>query len=361
MEKEEFVSKAKQFSNNINRLAPAIKNEEQTKQSLIVPFFSLLGYDVFNPLEFIPEYTADILSIKKGERVDYAIVINGQVSILVETKSLDENLDKHATQINRYFNVVDAKFAIITNGREYRFYTDLEKENIMDNVPFLTIDMSNIKDGQINELFKFIKENFNPDNITSTASDLKYVSQIKGFLNKQTENPNDDFVRLVLDEIGYDGLKRQNVIDEFKPMVSKAVLSLVSERVNSRLSSALNSATDESHENISISSEDDVTPEKPESQIVTTDDELEIYTITKLILSELIETSRVYYRDNTSYFNILIDDNIRRWVLRAYFNSARSWIVLNDDDNTNINFEQPIDIYKYADRIKQVANKLIEK
>ncbi|AOT56595.1 type I restriction endonuclease [Weissella soli] len=358
MDKQEFSTKIKQFSKRIEQFKNTISNEEQTKNSLILPFFSALGYDVFNPMEFIPEFTADVSGIKKGERVDFAIKLDDQVVILVEAKELSAPLDKHTTQINRYFNVVDAKFAIITNGKEYRFYTDLEKENIMDGKPFLTVDLTDIKDSQISELFKFVKDNFDSENITSTASDLKYVSQIKAFFTQAIDSPNDDFVRLVLDEIGYDGVKRQNIIEEFKPMVSRAVQSLISERVNDRLSSALNSTSVTTSEEVVVSS-DEAVPEKTENEIVTTADELEVYTITKLILNKILPSDRIFYRDNTTYFNILIDDNNRRWVLRAYFNSSRSWIVLNDQDNTKIEFKQPIDIYEYASKISDIAQNFV--
>jgi hypothetical protein len=356
MEKEEFTSKIKQFASRIEQFEGTISNEEQTKNSLILPFFSTLGYDVFNPMEFIPEFTADVSGVKKGERVDFAIKIDGKVAILVEAKELSASLDKHTTQLNRYFNVVDAKFAIITNGREYRFYTDLEKDNIMDEKPFLTVDLSDLRDTQITELYKFVKDNFDSDNITSTASDLKYLGQIKAFFGKVSEAPDDDVVRLVLDEIGFDGRKNQSVIDDFRPMVSRAFQSLISERVNDRLSNALNSTKGDESDKVEVKSEADA-PEKAESQIVTTDSELEVYTITKLILAETVGADRVFYRDNTTYFNVLIDDNARRWVLRAYFNSNRSWIVLNDDESTQIEFSQPIDIYKNADQIIEVAKK----
>lgn len=358
MDKSEFVNQVKKLSTNINHLSSVINNEEQTKQSLIIPFFATLGYDVFNPLEFIPEFTADVSSIKKGERVDYAIKIDNQVVMLIEAKSLDEDLDKHTSQINRYFNVVDAKFSIITNGREFRFYSDLNKENIMDDIPFLTIDLSNIKDNQINELFKFERDNFNVENITSIASGLKYVGQIKAFLLKQIEVPNDDFVRLVLDEIGYDGLKRQTIIDEFRPMVSQAIRSFISENVNDRLSNALNSTSIDPEDAISVSS-NSAAPEKVASQIITTDAELEVFTIAKLILSRSFILDRIFYRDNATYFNILIDDNNRKWVLRAYFNTSRSWIVLNDEANTIIDFKEPVEIYKYADEIVKLAERFI--
>ena len=133
-----------QLSERILSIKPNILTEEATKMSMIIPFFQLLGYDVFNPLEFCPEYTADV-GIKKGEKVDYAIIINGDPAILIECKSCTETLDKHSSQLFRYFGTTTAKFGILTNGVVYRFYTDLDESNKMDLTPFLEIDMDNLK------------------------------------------------------------------------------------------------------------------------------------------------------------------------------------------------------------------------
>lgn len=152
----EFNDVIKQFSERILSLKDTITTEESTKMSLVVPLFQLLGYDVFNPNEFCPEYIADV-GIKKGEKVDYAILENGQPNILVECKSCSEQLDKHSSQLFRYFGTSPAKFGILTNGIIYRFYTDLEESNKMDLVPFLEIDMANLKDSSINELKNFVK------------------------------------------------------------------------------------------------------------------------------------------------------------------------------------------------------------
>lgn len=171
----EFNDVIKQFSERILSLKDTITTEESTKMSLVVPLFQLLGYDVFNPNEFCPEYIADV-GIKKGEKVDYAILENGQPNILVECKSCSEQLDKHSSQLFRYFGTSPAKFGILTNGIIYRFYTDLEESNKMDLVPFLEIDMANLKDSSINEFKKFCKDNFDKDKIFSTAEELKYSS-----------------------------------------------------------------------------------------------------------------------------------------------------------------------------------------
>ena len=201
----EFNERIKQFSERVSMLKGTISTEEATKMSLVVPLFQLLGYDVFNPTEFCPEYTADI-GIKKGEKVDYAILEDNQPTILIECKSCSEQLDKHASQLFRYFSTTPSKFGILTNGIIYRFYTDLEESNKMDLIPFLEIDMLSLKDSSINELKKFCKDNFDKDKIFSTAEELKYGSLIKGVLASQLDTPSEEFVRFLISGI-YEGQK----------------------------------------------------------------------------------------------------------------------------------------------------------
>ena len=147
----DFEEKIKRFIERIEKLKNSINTEEATKTSLIMPFFQILGYDVFNPDEFTPEYVADV-GIKKGEKVDYAIILNETVTILIEAKSINENLKKHDSQLFRYFGTTTAKFAILTNGCEYKFYTDLDELNKMDSTPFLNINLLELKDTDIIEL-----------------------------------------------------------------------------------------------------------------------------------------------------------------------------------------------------------------
>lgn len=242
----------------------------------------------------------------------------------------------------------------------YRFFTDLDKPNIMDSNPFLTIHVSNIKDNQINELFKFVKDNFDSDKISSTASDLKYVSQISIFFTQQIVNPSDDFVRIVLNEIGYEGQKNARVLDEFRPMVGRGIQALINERVNERLSHALDSTkTAEEPTSVVVNIDDNNVDEAIKNEIVTTSEELEVYTIAKAVLRNTLKTSRVFYRDNKAYFNVLIDNNIRKWVLRAFFNSVHSWVILNDGNNTKIEFDNPVDLLNFSDKIIAVAQQYV--
>ena len=122
-----------------------IETEEATKTAFILPFIStVLGYDIFNPQEVIPEYTADV-GVKRGEKVDYAVMDGGDVRILIECKKVSGDLTaEHAAQLYRYFSVTKARIAVLTNGRVYNFYTDLDAPNIMDQRPFLVLDLSDI-------------------------------------------------------------------------------------------------------------------------------------------------------------------------------------------------------------------------
>ncbi|EIB6790495.1 type I restriction enzyme HsdR N-terminal domain-containing protein, partial [Enterococcus faecalis] len=165
MEMEKFKDDLKSLGKRVTKLKENIATEEATKTSLIMPFFQILGYDIFNPLEFVPEFTADV-GIKKGEKVDYAIVIDSIPTMLIEAKSVNEQLTKHDSQLFRYFGTTTSKFGILTNGKEYKFFTDLEEPNKMDVSPFLTIDITNLKDTQIPEIAKFHKDTFDIDKIT---------------------------------------------------------------------------------------------------------------------------------------------------------------------------------------------------
>lgn len=233
----DFNEQLNNYSNRTQQLKSQLITEESTKTSLIMPFFQMLGYDIFNPLEFCPEYTADV-GIKKGEKVDYAILKDGNPVILIECKSCNETLDKHSSQLFRYFGTTSAKFCILTNGIVFQFFTDLEEVNKMDLTPFLEINFENLKDYQINELKKFRKTDFDSDRITSTASNLKYTSLIKDFLQQQIDDPNDDFVKYVTGNV-YDGPKTQKILEQFSPLVKKSFASLINELVNKKISSAL--------------------------------------------------------------------------------------------------------------------------
>lgn len=353
MDNENFKDNLKAVGKRVGQLKDSIGTEEATKTALIMPFFQTLGFDVFNPVEFVPEFTADV-GIKKGEKVDYAIVLDGKPSILIEAKSINEPLTKHDSQLFRYFGTTTSKFGILTNGQEYKFFTDLDEPNKMDTTPFLTIDISNIKDSQIPEIIKFHKDNFDIESITSSAAELKYLNSLKIFLAEQLQNPSEEFTKFFLGNI-YDGVKNKQTIERFSPIIKKGINQFITERVSEKLSAALNT---------SVSVKDEVTIEKSESSknedtIVTTHEELEAFTTVKLILKDVLPLDRLFYRDNKSYFNILLDDNIRKWILRFFSNNNGMRIILNDENKTSYELNSPIDITNFKNEIIEVATKFI--
>lgn len=351
-----FEETIKAFSSRVIKLVETVATEEATKTSLIMPFFQILGYDVFNPLEFIPEFTADV-GIKKGEKVDYAIFLNNEPVILIEAKSANENLTKHDSQLFRYFSTTKAKFAILTNGLNYRFYTDLDEPNKMDENPFFEIVLSDLKDQQIIELKKFKKENFNIDEILDTASELKYTGLIKNVLKDLFATPSDDFVKLVLNNDVYNGVKTQNVVDKFKPLIKRGLVSYVNEIVNDRIQNALNAnmaKQDDEESNIDINIE-------PEKQIITTEEELESYYIIKSILRNVIDQSRLSYKDTLSYFSINVDNKVTKWLCRLYFKENKKFIVISSSNknDTKIEFDNLDALYTLSEQLIARLNEII--
>jgi predicted type IV restriction endonuclease len=121
----DFIDRIRELASRAPKQLPHIQTEEATKNALVMPFIGALGYNVFDPTEVTPELTADV-GIKKGEKVDYAILQDGQPIMLFECKWHGAELkDGHASQLYRYFSVTHARFGVLTNGIIYRFFTDL--------------------------------------------------------------------------------------------------------------------------------------------------------------------------------------------------------------------------------------------
>ncbi len=218
----DFSNELNEFAARISKLRESIRTEEATKTSLVLPFFQLLGYDIFNPLEFVPEYTADT-GTKKGEKVDYAIMKNHDPIIIVEVKPVSTELNaKHINQLFRYFTVTKARFAILTNGITYRFYSDLEETNKMDLFPFFEFNVLDLKADTVAELIKFRKESFDMKGILNSASELKYISLLKNAIAEQFHDPSEQFIRALIKNI-YTGVKTQAVIDKFRELTLAAI------------------------------------------------------------------------------------------------------------------------------------------
>ncbi len=344
----ELQNHLKALAEKINKLKDKIETEESTKHAFVLPFINILGYDTFNPTEVVPEFTAD-LGLKKGEKVDYAIFQDDIPILIVECKNWKESLDNHNSQLFRYFHTTKTRFALLTNGIQYRFYTDLEQVNKMDEKPFLDFDITKIKDNEILEISKFHKSNFDINKIVNNASSLKYTKEIKKCIAEQLTTPTHDFVKLFANKV-YSGRLTEKVMEEFTDLVHKAFNQTVSEKVNDRLNAALNKETEKQQlDSIELIEE--------ENKIITTEEELEGFRIVVAILRRKLSVDRIVHRDTQSYFGILLDNNNRKPLCRLHLNGGTKYIGIFDElkNETRELIESIDSIYQFEDRLLQTV------
>ncbi|MGC4130614.1 MAG: type I restriction endonuclease [Bergeyella sp.] len=347
----ELNSQLKALAEKIENLKQHIDTEESTKHAFVLPFINILGYDTFNPTEVIPEFTAD-LGLKKGEKVDYAIFQNGEPILIIECKHWNSELNVHnSSQLFRYFHTTKTRFALLTNGIVYKFYTDLVDANKMDEKPFLEFDVTKLKNSTIREIEKFHKSNFDIDKIIGNASVLKYTSELKQLIENEVQNPGSDFVKYFASQI-YSRRLTANVLEEFREITQKAFSQYISDRINDRLNSALNKEQEKQQE------EDIKTEEGEDSKINTTEEEIEAFNIVVAILRRKIAKERIVYRDTQSYFGILLDDNNRKPITRLHLNGGVKYISLFDKDKkeTKEKIESIDDIYNFEKQLLDVID-----
>jgi predicted type IV restriction endonuclease len=344
----ELNTQLKSLADKINQLKDKIETEESTKHAFVLPFINILGYDTFNPTEVVPEFTADI-GLKKGEKVDYAIIQDDVPILIIECKNWKENLSVHGSQLFRYFHVTKTRFALLTNGIHYQFFTDLDEKNKMDQKPFLEFDVTMLKDNVMIEIAKFHKSSFDVNNIVNNASALKYTIEIKKLINEELLSPSNEFVKLFANKV-YTGRLTEKVMEEFKDLVNKGFSQFINEKINDRLNAALNKETQKQQaEQIEIPEED--------NRLFTSEEEMEAYRIVIAILRRKLPINRIVYRDTQSYFGILLDDNNRKPLCRLHLNGNKKHIGLfNDKKNENRQFIQTIDdIYLFEKELLETV------
>jgi hypothetical protein len=358
----DFIEKIQELSQRIPKQIDHIQTEEATKSALIMPFIQALGYDVFNPMEVVPEFVADV-GTKKGEKVDYAIKKDNSVSILVEAKWCGQSLDEcHASQLYRYFSVTSARFGVLTNGIYYKFFSDVDELNKMDSKPFFEFDMLAFDDDKVAELKKFSKSAFDLENILATASELKYTGAIKKMFAEELANPSPDFVRFFASQ-AYSGRLTQNIMDQFTKIVKQALSQAVREKVNNRLKSAL--AVDAEGEETEIQgqeaqAEDDVEQDASIDKIITTQEEIDGFNIVRAVGRKVVDVSRITMRDRQRYCGILLDDNGRKTICRLHFNTQQKYLgLMSKKEEEKVPIENVDEIFKYADRIRSAIQEYL--
>ena len=344
------------FSESVKELAKRSKHaskhaltEEATKTSVILPLIQTLGFDVFDLEEVTPEFVADV-GLKKGEKVDFALRIAGKLSILIEVKPITMSLGSaQYSQLYRYFAVTDAKLAILTNGKEVWFFSDVDEPNKMDKKPFFAFDLQGHDDGQVVEFAKFRKDKFSMGAILETASNLKYVKAAAGFIKKQLAGPDDEFTKMVSRQI-YEGSLTKSVLEQLRPAIQAALDEVIRDRIRDKLNVAFRPEAPVVEAQVEKQSDS-----TEQSDIVTTDNEVQAFMIVRAISARILPVDRVTMRDAKSYCSIFVDDNNRKPICRLYFNgkSTRSIGLFDAQKNEEkLPIESLSDIYNHADRIE---------
>ncbi len=355
----------KALSSRIEAQRGNIQTEEATKTAFVLPFISALGYNVFDPTEMTPELDADI-GIKKGEKVDYAILQDGKPVILMECKDHRANLDQvHASQLFRYFHCTPARVGVLTNGIVWRFFSDLEQPNKMDDKPFLEIDMLDLREQNVAELKRLQKGSLDIDDLVHAAEDLKYTREIRKVFSENASNPSEDFVRFFAGQV-YSGRLTQKVTEKFSEYTRRAINQYLSDRISDRLRSAL------SQEEAAVAVDtDEVEAQAPEESaeelaeredVETTAEEIQGHLIVTAICSELVDPERVSMRDVKSYCGILLDDNNRKPICRLWFNASQKYLGVFDEekDEERLPIDSVREIYRHADRLRSTVERYDE-
>lgn len=331
-----------------------IKNEEGTKNGLIMPLIQKLGYDVFNPLEVCPEYTSDF-GLKQKEKVDYAILKDGKPVIFIECKPVNADLNdkKYGSQLFRYFTTCDCSVVgILTNGIEYRFYSDTQTKNKMDKTPFMTINLESIRPEQITSLEKFCKDKYDPESIMPSAENMMIRNDIIKVIDRELSDPSKEFENIIINQV-YDGKAITAAVrSKYAPIIREAIRAYISDRITSKLQKALDGEKEDAKEpTVEMSSD-----------IVTTDDEIRGLDIVRAICRNIVDPERIVMRDAKSYCAILLDDNNRKQVCRLYFNSTTSRYVATFDTGVEIKnkVSGPYDIGTFNEQIIKTVKSYIE-
>ena len=347
----DLIDQLRALSARIATTKDLIQTEEATKNAMVMPFIQILGYNVFDPTEVTPELIADV-GTKKGEKVDYAVLRDGKPILLFECKKCGGDLHiNHASQLFRYFHVTAARFGVLTNGLTYRFFTDLEQPNKMDEKPFFEFDILDFKDRDVDELKKFAKSMFDIDMILTTANDLKYTRAIQNRLAEWMLNPGEDFVKLLSSDLLAEGKRFTPAIkDQFTLLTKRAFEQLLSERINDRLKGAMTPEPALSEPIVVTAPES-----AEEAGIITTAEEIEGFHIIRAILREVVSPRRIVMRDAQSYCAILLDDNNRKPVCRLRFNNTQKLAVglfNSKKEEERYALEHIDDLYKHAEQLK---------
>ena len=326
-----------------------------------MPMLKALGYDVFDPAIVIPEFTADF-GVRRAEKVDYAIRIGGDIQILIECKPVHSDLTSiHASQLYRYYSVTKAKFGILTNGREWRFFSDLDAPNKMDDQPFFIFSISDYNDQDLIEFEKFSAASFSVDGIIAAASDLKLKSLISETLRQEFSSPSDEFTRLIGRRI-HSGNLTAEIRVRFSALIAACISDILRDQANQRLKAAIDRPAGDTATVAASGASPGVTSSQLGEAVAasdsknTTEEELEAFRIIRAIVRREVDSKRIHMRDAASYCAILLDDNNRKPIARLYLEGKKKRVgTFKDRVETRHDIQSVDDLYSLADEFVAAA------
>ncbi len=318
-----FLERITKHIDHVRKMGTLCTTEETTKQALILPFLDILGFSAFDPRKVRAEYQADFVGAKYGERVDYALFCNEVPVMFIEAKGYNEKLDNHCPQLSRYFNATpEVSISIITNGQEWRFFTDLDNKNVMDEAPFLTINFSDLQHQDINQLYSFRHDQFQPESLRILAEESIYLTAFTDAISDSLRNVDADFVKFIANKAKIQRQLNQRFIDSITPLVKQAVENSVSSMVLTGLSTQKINAAEQ------IKPAEKLADEAGLVDIVDPDNDKIVTTVREQMLLENVllilgSKSDVEAKDTASYFGVLYQGKTTRWVIRYYDSKQR--------------------------------------
>jgi len=344
----DFFDELKQFSRHVAKISDALKTEQATITSLVLPFLKILGYDIFDPYEVVPEFTADI-GTKQGEKADFAIMFDNEPLILVEAKTRGTRLDHHTTQLRRYFGPTPARFGILTDGIIYMFFTDLDKQNVMDKDAFYIFDISMVSEDNARELKRFCKNAFNPSDAHRAATELRIHRKMKDLFDGLRTDPQDSFVKYILSEV-HAGTRLQ--VSKFKPIVMQGFNRYINDAISETLKNAIKCQTVEEIVSCTTSAESGLSQK-----------EADALSIIQSVLSTIVSSDRLVCmrkRENDEFADVLLDNNKDKRICRLWLRSDKLSLTIPKSEKrpTLYNISRIEDIRKHDHLLKEVCLRL---
>jgi len=236
--------------------------------------------------------------------------------MFIEAKAYAEKLSNHSPQLSRYFNSSpNVPIGIITNGREWRFFTDLVHKNVMDTEPFMVVDFLNTNDSDLLSLRRFRYDEFEPDKLRSMAEESTYFTAFTSVVSLTLKNLDLDFVRYVASKAGIQRQLTAKFLESITPIVRRAIEKSVSDMVVSGLSAPepvlIESAAQQLEPKNESGLKDEVHPDN--FKIITSVDEQKLYSFA---LDMLGCDSNLTLKDTETYCAILYQGKVNRWLIR---------------------------------------------